>query len=214
MKRTIIILSFCFLFLFSGCNVTSQIKETETLNLKFTNVSDISCPPELIQHEKEQEQLVSLKENNEQPIEKNVEEYIEEPVYDYDFENIDYNYTDYDYNYDDNSSTYNDGIYYAEYNEMYNEDGPSHSMPGWYDGYLETYYNASSHYLASTWTVDEEGFYKDENDRYVIGVEIGDINPETGEQYQYGDVVQTGKGEAVVYDYGQGAHVHDFAVVW
>ena len=107
---------------------------------------------------------------------------------------------------------YGGGTYYAEYSDAYNTDGPSRTMPGWHDGYLETYYDASRHYLASEWTVDSEGFYHDSNGRYVVGVDINDVNPDTGQQYQYGDVVDTGKGEGVVYDYGQGAHVHDFAV--
>ena len=101
------------------------------------------------------------------------------------------------------------GIYYAEYSDAYNTDGPSHTMPGWYDGYLETYYNASSHYLAPTWTLDSEGFYHDENGRYVVGVEISHAD-----EMPYGTVVQTGKGEGVVYDYGAGAEVHDFATNW
>ena len=110
--------------------------------------------------------------------------------------------------------SYSGGTYYAEYSDAYNTDGPSHTMPGWHDGYLETYYNASSHYLAGEWTLDSEGFYHDSNGRYVVGVDINDVNPDTGQQYQYGDVVDTGKGEGVVYDYGQGAHVHDFATAW
>lgn len=104
---------------------------------------------------------------------------------------------------------YSSGIYYAEYSDAYNTDGPSHTMPGWYDGYLETYYNASSHYLASTWTLDSEGFYHDENGRYVVGVEISHKD-----EMPYGTVVDTGKGEGVVYDYGAGAEVHDFATNW
>lgn len=104
---------------------------------------------------------------------------------------------------------YGGGIYYAEYSDAYNTDGPSHTMPGWYDGYLETYYNASSHYLAPTWTLDSEGFYHDENGRYVVGVEISHAD-----EMPYGTVVQTGKGEGVVYDYGAGAEVHDFATNW
>lgn len=104
---------------------------------------------------------------------------------------------------------YGGGIYYADYSDAYNTDGPSHTMPGWYDGYLETYYNASSHYLASTWTLDSEGFYHDENGRYVVGVEISHAD-----EMPYGTVVQTGKGEGVVYDYGAGAEVHDFATNW
>lgn len=106
--------------------------------------------------------------------------------------------------------------YYAEYNEMYNEDGPSRSMPGWYDGYLETYYSSNVLYHANTseWTADEEGFYKTDDGYYVVGVDINDINPETGEGYQIGDIVNTGKGEAKVMDYGVGAHVHDFYTNW
>lgn len=124
----------------------------------------------------------------------------------------DYSETDYA----DDYTEYNvsDGTYYAEYNDIYNDNGPSRSMPGWYDGYLETYYNASAHYLASEWTLDDEGFYRDDAGRYVVGVDINDVNSDTGKQYQYGDVVQTGRGEGVVYDYGSGAHVHDFATTW
>lgn len=103
--------------------------------------------------------------------------------------------------------------YVAEYNPLYNTDGPSHEMPGWHDGYLETYFNASAHYRAGEWTVDSEGFYRD-GDYYVVGVDIADTNPNTGEPYRIGDVVETGKGSAVVMDYGSGARVHDFAVVW
>ena len=126
-----------------------------------------------------------------------------------------YSETDYIYT-DDDYTEYNvsDGTYYADYNDLYNDNGPSRSMPGWYDGYLETYYNASAHYLASEWTVDDEGFYRDVDGRYVVGVDVNDVNPDTGQQYQYGDVVQTGRGEGVVYDYGSGAHVHDFATTW
>ena len=101
------------------------------------------------------------------------------------------------------------GIYYADYSDAYNADGPSHTMPGWHDGYLETYYNASGHYLAPTWTLDSEGFYHDENGRYVVGVEISHKD-----EMPYGTVVETGKGEGVVYDYGAGAEVHDFATNW
>ena len=112
--------------------------------------------------------------------------------------------------YDGSDNGYSgDGIYHAEYNEMYNDDGPSHTMPGWHDGYLETYYNASGHYLAGTWTLDEEGFYHDENGRYVVGVDISHKD-----EMPYGTVVETGKGEGVVYDYGSGAEVHDFATNW
>ena len=121
---------------------------------------------------------------------------------------------DYEYQETNYMASSSGATYYAEYSELYNDNGPSRSMPGWYDGYLETYYNASAHYLASEWTVDDEGFYRDDAGRYVVGVDVNDVNPDTGEQYRYGDVVQTGRGEGVVYDYGSGAHVHDFATTW
>ena len=105
--------------------------------------------------------------------------------------------------------SYGGGIYYAEYSDAYNADGPSRTMPGWHDGYLETYYNASGHYLAGTWTLDSEGFYHDENGRYVVGVDASHKD-----EMPYGTVVDTGKGEGVVYDYGSGAEVHDFATNW
>lgn len=101
------------------------------------------------------------------------------------------------------------GVVHAEYNELYNSNGPTREMPGWHDGYLETYYNASAHEYASTWTLDDEGFYHDSEGRYVVGV---DINHK--EDMPYGTVVQTGRGEGVVYDYGAGWEVHDFATIW
>lgn len=103
--------------------------------------------------------------------------------------------------------------YVAEYNELYNTDGPSHEMPGWHDGYLETFYSDTvmRHYMSDQWTVDDDGFYRD-GEYYIVGVDINDINPATGEPYQIGDVVETGKGQALVMDYGSGAKVHDFYV--
>ena len=103
--------------------------------------------------------------------------------------------------------SYGGGIYYAPYSDAYNVDGPSHTMPGWYDGYLETYYSdtVSRHYMSDQWNVDSEGFYRDDQGRYIVGVDISEGIP-------LGTEVETGKGTAVVMDYGSGAHVHDFYV--
>jgi len=103
--------------------------------------------------------------------------------------------------------SYGGGIYYAEYSDAYNTDGPSHTMPGWYDGYLETYYSdtVARHYMSDQWNVDDEGFYRDDQGRYIVGVDIN-------EDIELGTEVETGKGTAVVMDYGSGAHVHDFYV--
>ena len=123
-----------------------------------------------------------------------------------------YTEDDYAYQESDYANYSGSGGYDMPYSELYGEHGPVPGMPGWYDGNVETIYEASGHYLASEWTLDSEGFYHDSEGRYVIGVSIDATNPDTGEGYKYGDVVQTGKGEAVVYDYGQGVNnVHDFA---
>ena len=125
----------------------------------------------------------------EAPEEEPVEEYVEE-------------YADYGYK----EATYYGGGYEVPYSDLYNTDGPTRNMPGWHDGYVETYYDASAHCMAGDWSVDSEGFYHDSEGRYVIGVDINS-------GLQYGDVVDTGRGEAVVYDYGAGvSNVHDFAV--
>ena len=97
----------------------------------------------------------------------------------------------------------------AEYNAAYGDNGPNRDMPGWYDDHIETYYNASNHYLSSEWTLDDEGYYRDSEGRYVIGVGADDMD-----SMPYGTVVQTGRGEAVVYDYGTATGVHDFATNW
>ena len=104
---------------------------------------------------------------------------------------------------------YGGGTYYAEYSDAYNTDGPSHTMPGWHDGYLETYYssNVLYHYQTPEWSVDDEGFYRTDEGYYVVGVDINEGIP-------LGTVVDTGKGAAIVADYGSGAHVHDFYTNW
>ena len=139
------------------------------------------------------EQLALLKEQEEKRIAEEEaaaqEEYYEESYYG-----------------DSGSYSGGGGSYAIPYSDMYNSDGPSRNMPGWHDGYVETYYDASAHYMAGDWSVDSEGFYHDSDGRYVVGVDINS-------GLNYGDVVQTGKGEAVVYDYGAGvSNVHDFAV--
>ena len=121
----------------------------------------------------------------------------EEPVEEYVEEYADYGYQD---------AGYYGGGYEVPYSDLYNTDGPTRNMPGWHDGYVETYYDASGHFMAGDWSVDPEGFYHDSEGRYVIGVDINS-------GLNYGDVVDTGRGEAVVYDYGAGvSNVHDFAV--
>ena len=121
----------------------------------------------------------------------------------------DYDETVYEYQESDYAAYSGSGTYYAEYNELYNDNGPTREMPGWHDGYLETYYssNVLYHSRTSEWTADEEGFYRDDQGRYIVGVDIA-------EGIEIGTEVETGRGTAVVMDYGSGAHVHDFYTNW
>ena len=82
-------------------------------------------------------------------------------------------------------------------------------MPGYYDGRKETYYSSQvlPHYRMDEWTVDEEGFYRDSQGRYVVGVGID-------EGYSIGDEIETGKGTAVVMDYGYTIGITDFYTDW
>ena len=122
----------------------------------------------------------------------------------------DYDETVYEYQESDYAAySGSGGTYYAEYNELYNDNGPTREMPGWHDGYLETYYSSNVLYHSRTneWTADEEGFYRDDQGRYIVGVDIA-------EGIEIGTEVETGKGTGVVMDYGSGAHVHDFYTNW
>lgn len=137
-----------------------------------------------------------VKEPEPEPEAASEEEYYEEPYY--------------EETYYDGGDAYYGGGYAVPYSDMYNSNGPTREMPGWHDGNVETYYssNVLYHSRTSEWTADEEGFYRDSDGRYVIGVDINS-------GLQYGDIVETGKGEAVVVDYGAGvSNVHDFYTNW
>ena len=57
------------------------------------------------------------------------------------------------------------------------------------------------------WTVDDEGFYRDDQGRYVVGV-----NEDEG--YNIGDEIETGRGTGVVMDYGCDENITDFYTNW
>lgn len=199
MKRAIVVASICLVVLLGGCGQSQSLSQNTESDQVFSSEASDSVKSytentatlRILDTEKqtESEENVPIEEN---AVEENnfQEEYYEEPYYE-------------DFN------TYNNGGQYFSYSDAYNNDGPSHTMPGWYDGNVETYYNASGHYMSGDWTLDSEGYYHDSEGRYVIGVGV-----EHMDEMPYGTVVQTGKGEAVVYDYGYGSNVHDFATNW
>jgi hypothetical protein len=207
MKRIVIALMACLLL--AGCSTANATQEDARENQASMTMAAIA------------RDLPEPKQAVEAPREEpsNAPESEPEQISDEVSDEGEYEYQDWD---NGTAEAVSGGGYYGGrvgYSDMYNTNGPTHEMPGWYGdpdtGYVETYFNASAHYLSSGWSVDDEGFYHDSEGRYVVGVSIDDVNPDTGEQYQYGDVVQTGRGEAVVYDYGQGVdNVHDFATVW
>ena len=95
----------------------------------------------------------------------------------------------------------------------YGDNGPTRSMPGYYDGHKETYFssNVLYHYKTPEWTVDDEGFYHDENGYYVVGVGYDEFTTTR----PLGTIIETGKGEAIVCDTGYTAEpLVDFYTNW
>ena len=200
-----IIVAFALMFgsvVLDGCstakaNTPEPIESSYSMDVNDSPVSASSysgVKAALVENASAAVATLKAKEPESEPEAAPEEEYYEEPYY--------------EEAYYDGGDAYYGGGYEVPYSDMYNSDGPSHNMPGWHDGNVETYYNASAHYMAGDWSLDSEGFYHDSEGRYVIGVDINS-------GLQYGDEVETGKGTAVVYDYGAGvSNVHDFATNW
>lgn len=100
--------------------------------------------------------------------------------------------------------------YYEEYQEPYY---PSYSGDGFqsegvrdFEGRTETWYssNTAYHYRTGEWEVDEEGYYRDDEGRYIVAA--SDV-PE-------GSEIQTSKGTGIVSDSGCDDGVTDFYVAW
>lgn len=105
---------------------------------------------------------------------------------------------------------------YADYSEDYSEPyygGGSYESDGfqqegvrYYEGRTETWYssNTAYHYRTSEWTVDDEGYYRDSEGRYIVAA--SDV-PE-------GSEIETSKGTGIVSDSGCDDGVTDFYVAW
>ena len=76
----------------------------------------------------------------------------------------------------------------------------------YYDGRRETYYSSRvlHHYRTDEWTVDDEGFYRDSQGRYVVAAS----------DKAQGSTFQGSKGECVVLDSGCSAGTTDYYVNW
>ena len=71
-----------------------------------------------------------------------------------------------------------------------------------YDGTKETWYSSNIlyHYRTPEWTPDDEGYYRDADGYYVVA----------STDHGQGEVIDTSKGEAKVYDTGCASGVTDF----
>ena len=106
---------------------------------------------------------------------------------------------------------------YSEPNDYYwVESVVSYEMPSdglnsftgvnYHEGRTETFYSSQVlyHYRTSVWTLDDEGFYRDSEGRYVVAAS----------DMEHGTVFQGSKGECIVLDTGCNAGITDYYVAW
>lgn len=76
----------------------------------------------------------------------------------------------------------------------------------YHEGRTETFYssNVLYHYRTPEWTLDEEGFYRDSEGRYVVAAS----------DMEHGTVFQGSKGECIVLDCGCAPGITDYYVNW
>ena len=99
--------------------------------------------------------------------------------------------------------TYYEEAYYEPYS---GSDGFMFEGVRDFNGRTETWYssNQAYHYRTSEWTVDDEGYYRDSEGRYIVAA--SDV-PE-------GTEIETSKGTGIVSDSGCDDGVTDFYVAW
>ena len=92
------------------------------------------------------------------------------------------------------------------YYDMPTDGLTQQSGVNYYDGRTETYYssNVLYHYRTPEWSVDNEGFYRDSEGRYVVAAS----------DMAQGTIFEGSKGECVVLDSGCDAGVTDYYVAW
>ena len=107
---------------------------------------------------------------------------------------------------------YESGVtaYYAPANDVLSADyGVSVGLNtftgvNYHDGRTETYYSSNVLYHYRTWTLDDEGFWRDSDGYYVVAA--SDI--------EHGETFTGSKGECKVYDCGCNEGVTDYYVNW
>ena len=103
-------------------------------------------------------------------------------------------------------AAYWEGYYAESYSPSYSGDGFMQEGVRDYNGRTESWYSSNQlyHYRTSEWTVDDEGYYVDDQGRYVVAA--SDV-PE-------GTEIETSKGTGIVLDSGCDEGVTDFYVAW
>ena len=102
---------------------------------------------------------------------------------------------------------YYSGSYDTYWTESIVSDGlNSFTGVNYHEGRTETYYssNVLYHYRTPEWTLDEEGFYRDSEGRYVVAAS----------DMEQGTVFQGSKGECIVLDCGCDPGITDYYVNW
>lgn len=97
------------------------------------------------------------------------------------------------------------------WNSGSNYDTPSDGLTpqsgvNYHDGRTETYYssNVLYHYRTNEWTVDDEGFYRTDEDYYVVAAS----------DMEQGTTFEGSKGTCIVLDSGCSEGVTDYYVQW
>ena len=95
-----------------------------------------------------------------------------------------------------------DYTWVENYEPSYSGDGFMQEGVREYEGRTESWYSSNQlyHYRTSEWTVDDEGYYRDDQGRYVVAA--SDV-PE-------GSEIETSKGTGIVLDSGCDEGVTDF----
>ena len=189
MKRTLILMMMVLsLFAIAGCSTATAEQPRE---YTFTYVHDWSEPKE------PQGMVRIMQEMNARATETAQDATTDEeaapiPVYEESG-----SYSGYSETLNNNPAYINGG--YPSYGDGFQQQGVRE-----FGGRTETWYssNATYHYRTPEWSVDDEGYYRDDQGRYVVAA--SDV-PE-------GSEIETSKGTGIVLDSGCDAGVTDFYV--
>lgn len=197
MKKIIslMLITLCIFFTL-GCtsNVSSKSSELSSSSSVTELSNKISDKLKTIEKEKENTTNATIeKPSTETQIEES------EPVQEYSYNEENNNWYDY------NNVSYTDNTSYNDYS-IPTSGLTQQSGVNYHDGRTETYYssNVLYHYRTSEWTVDNEGFYRDNSGNYVVAAS----------DMPQGTTFETSKGTAMVYDSGCAEGITDFYTAW